>query len=180
MSFSCLLFSQLVTLIFTSQSQNGLGWQGLQTPHSSNPLLWAGLLPTRSGSPGPYPTWPWRSPGMGHPQLLWAACAFTILWVNNFFLTSNLNVSSLKLIPFWCRLRILLSFSAARAQYWLMSCFHPPEHPSPSWQSYSQGALPVCIHIWDYQRSTLSLLRARFQLCYSSHASCDSNQIIVL
>jgi len=29
----------------------------------------------KSGCPGPHPAWPWMHPGMGHPQLLWAACS---------------------------------------------------------------------------------------------------------
>ena len=41
----------------------------------SIPLPWKGLPSTKSGYPGPYPTPPWMPPGMGHPQLLWAACA---------------------------------------------------------------------------------------------------------
>jgi len=42
-------------------------------------LLWMGLPPTRSGTPGLCSLWPWFSPGMGHPQLLWAAYASTSL-----------------------------------------------------------------------------------------------------
>lgn len=33
------------------------------------------LPPTQSVCPGPHPVWPWALLGMGHPQLLWAACA---------------------------------------------------------------------------------------------------------
>ena len=45
---------------------------GPQSPPISNPVVWAGLPPTRSGCQGPHPTWPWVPPRMGHPQLLWA------------------------------------------------------------------------------------------------------------
>ena len=55
---------------------------GPQSPPSSKPLMWAALPPTSSGCPGPHPIWPWRPPGMRHPQLLWAAI----------LLTSNLDV----------------------------------------------------------------------------------------
>lgn len=37
------------------------------------PLLCSGLSGTRLDRPGPYPTWPWRSPRMGYPWFLWAA-----------------------------------------------------------------------------------------------------------
>lgn len=52
------------------QSQNGWGRKGPYGP--SNPLPWAGCpqqsrLPSTPSNPG------WMSPGMGHPQLLWAA-----------------------------------------------------------------------------------------------------------
>ena len=43
------------------------------------PPLWTELLTMKSGTrsccPEPHPIWPWSSLGMGHPQLLWAACA---------------------------------------------------------------------------------------------------------
>jgi len=43
--------------------------------HPAPPLKWTGLPPTSSGHPGPHPAWLWTPTGMGHPQLLWAACA---------------------------------------------------------------------------------------------------------
>ena len=40
-------------------------------------LSWAGLPPLKSGCPGSHPTWPRILPGMGHPQILRAACYYT-------------------------------------------------------------------------------------------------------
>ena len=33
---------------------------------------------TRPGCPEPHPAWPWRPPGMGHPQPPWATCSSDI------------------------------------------------------------------------------------------------------
>ena len=60
-----------------TQSQNGLGWKGPQSPSSSNPMPWARTPPTSPGCSKPRPAWPGTLPGMGHLQLLWAACAST-------------------------------------------------------------------------------------------------------
>ena len=46
-----------------------------------NPLLWAGLLLTTSGCPGPHITWPWPHTGMGAPTAV-LFCCLTTLWVN--------------------------------------------------------------------------------------------------
>ena len=40
-------------------------------------ILWATLLPIRSGCQRPYPTWPWTPLWMAHSQLFWAVCAST-------------------------------------------------------------------------------------------------------
>ena len=47
-------------------SQNHrMAWLGRDLKaHLSQPLPWAGLMPTSSGCPGPHPTWPWAPPGM--------------------------------------------------------------------------------------------------------------------
>mgnify|MGYP001859411917 CR=1 FL=1 len=62
-----------------------------------------GLLapPTKSSCSETHPTWPWASPGMGHPQLSEQQCQhLTILCMKKFILISNLNLLSFSLKPF--------------------------------------------------------------------------------
>jgi len=68
---------------------------------------------------------------MGHPHLLWTACATCAsaspLWVKNFFLTSNLNFPSISLKPF----PLILSFGlcevvknfTCKPMLWKSQCF---------------------------------------------------------
>jgi len=51
---------------------HGMAWVGKDLKAHPVHLPWA-VPPSSSGCPGPHPTWPWVPPGMGHPQLLWAA-----------------------------------------------------------------------------------------------------------
>ena len=86
-----------VRILTTVRSNHRIAvWLGLkvpQSPPSFNSLSWAELPMTRSVFPGPDPIWPWMPPGMGHPTLLlgYMFQCLTTLWVNNFFLASNLN-----------------------------------------------------------------------------------------
>ena len=61
------------------ESQNGSGLKRPQSPPSSNPICGQGFVPTRSGSPGPHPTWPWAPPGMRHPKCIPRLVLFTFL-----------------------------------------------------------------------------------------------------
>jgi len=56
----------------TIKSQNGLGWKGHKITRFWLSAM-SGQPHISSGCPGPPPTRPWPPPGMGHPQLLWAA-----------------------------------------------------------------------------------------------------------
>lgn len=55
---------------YTTESQNVLCWKRPQRPSSSNSLPWEGLPPTGLKCLGPHSTWPWKPPGMRHPQFL--------------------------------------------------------------------------------------------------------------
>ena len=63
------------------ESQNS--WAGRNPKDHLVPTLLSQAGPptsrsgTRSGCPGPHPTWAWTPPGMEHPQPLWSACATT-------------------------------------------------------------------------------------------------------
>lgn len=62
-----------------------MGWVGrdLKDHLAPTPLPWAGMLFTRPGFSEFHSAWPWTVPGMGHPQLPWAACssASPALWL---------------------------------------------------------------------------------------------------
>jgi len=60
--------------------QNGLGWSGRYRPFSSKCLLCTGLPSTSWGCPEPHPAWPWASPEMRHPQLIWVICSSASLF----------------------------------------------------------------------------------------------------
>jgi len=77
--------------------------------HENHRMAWVGrdlkdhqaptsLFNTRPSFSGPHPIWPWTTPGVGHPQPLWAACSS--IWVKTFILTSSLNLSSFSFKPF--------------------------------------------------------------------------------
>lgn len=66
--------------------------------------LWAGMSPTTFGCPGPHPAWSWMGPprkGASTAPLGSLFQYLSTLSVKNFFLMSNLNLSSfsLKLFP---------------------------------------------------------------------------------
>lgn len=79
-----------------TDSQDGLGCKGDHVVPT--PVLWAGLLPRKSGCPEAHPTWLWTLSGMGHSQFLQAAvpCLTTSQWTfpqhliwNSFLLGQN-------------------------------------------------------------------------------------------
>jgi len=50
-----------------------LGLEGTTEITQFQPTAMGWLPLTGSGCTVPHPAWPWTPPGMGHPQLLWAA-----------------------------------------------------------------------------------------------------------
>jgi len=74
------------------------------------PLTWSGLPPTRWGCPGPHPTWPLNiSSTKVSVASLGSLCQrLTTLWVKNFFLTSDVNLPSLSLKPFFLVLSLAI------------------------------------------------------------------------
>ena len=69
--------------------------------HQLQPLLCAGSPTSSPGCPEPHPAWPGMPAGMGHPHLLGQPVqCVTTLWVENFLLISNLNLSHLRFKPF--------------------------------------------------------------------------------
>lgn len=75
----CTLFPQFNRIV---ELQNGLGWNGPQSPPSSKPLQWAGLPPTWSGVWWGWSTWKWCISQRVREASSWAdhgdtACAFT-------------------------------------------------------------------------------------------------------
>jgi len=75
----CTLFPQFNRIV---ELQNGLHWNGPQSPPSSKPLQWAGLPPTWSGVWWGWSTWKWCISQRVREASSWAdhgdtACAFT-------------------------------------------------------------------------------------------------------
>jgi len=64
-------------LIYFLESYHRMVWVGrdLIDHIIPTPLPWTGTRSTRPGCSEPCPAWPWTLPDVGHPQLLWAACA---------------------------------------------------------------------------------------------------------
>ena len=90
--------SPLKNPVSLHQIQNHrMAWKKPQWSFSSNPLLWQGYQPPRSGTsagcPGPHPTWPWTPPGRGHPQHLWAAWKIQNYHRNFFLHLGRMNLS---------------------------------------------------------------------------------------
>ena len=63
-----------------------MAWVAMDLKDHSASLLWAGSPLTRSGCSWLHPTWPRMPPGMGHPELLWAASASALLFPHNLVL----------------------------------------------------------------------------------------------
>ena len=84
------------------ESQNhGVVWVGrdLYRPASPTPLHWPGTA--RAGCSEPRPAWPWVSPGMGHPQLLWpktdcipVLCPSHFIWLTTWVISSSASTKS--------------------------------------------------------------------------------------
>jgi len=113
---------------------------GTSKPTPPQPLPWAGLPSTSSGCPGLHPTWPWAPPGMGHPQLLWAACA-SASSPSQWKMSPDISPkSSFSLKPFL----LVLSLSThvkrwfspcllAPFMYWKATMSSPRYHPGLCW-----------------------------------------------
>jgi len=74
-----------------------IGWLKLEETSKIiklQPLAMGWLPSTRSGCLGHHPAWPWAPPGMGHPQLLWAACSLCLVFTY-FELLHSASVSPL-------------------------------------------------------------------------------------
>lgn len=61
--------------IIEAQNQRMVGLEGTLKPIQFQPPA-MGSATHQLSCPGPHPAWPWVSPGMGHPQLLWAALPY--------------------------------------------------------------------------------------------------------
>ena len=58
----------------SQRSQSGLGWKGPSRSSSSNLSALGRAAEHWIRLPRTHPTSPWTPPGMGHPELPWAAC----------------------------------------------------------------------------------------------------------
>ena len=73
-----------------------MAWVGRKLKvHPVPPCAVGRAAPQQLSCPGPHPTWSWAPPGMGPYSFSGQLCQrLTSLWVKNFPLTSNLNLSS--------------------------------------------------------------------------------------
>ena len=156
---------------FYHRTIHWFGLEGTLKPTQRHPLPWAGTPPPSPGCPQPHPAWPWALPGMGQPQLLWAAWA----WASP---PSEGRISSfapsLALLPtlLLVQPRVRVAFWAASTHCRLMSSFSSTTTPRsfPPQGVLSVLSLPslcLCLGLpwprcWGRDNPTLSL-RKSFQ-----------------